>query len=118
VGSKGSVLRYKPPVNPGIDPPPVGMPDAILYQNSPNPAKDETKVVLVIPWNCVVQLEMYDLCGRKVMPVLKEDMKQGRREVMINVRTVSPGIYVYRVSIENTSNKQVRSESRKMVVLR
>ena len=25
VGSKGSVLRYKPPVNPGIDPPPVGM---------------------------------------------------------------------------------------------
>lgn len=118
VGSRGSVLRYKLPVNPGINQVDASPQFSVLSQNHPNPAISMTRIILDIPFEGMVSLEVVDIYGRGIKSVLKEEMKKGRSEVMVNLEDILPGIYIYSITVVDYANGQRHNESKKMVVLR
>jgi len=98
------------------DVPPGGW-RTLLSQNSPNPFNPQTKIAFTIGVAGRASIEVYDLRGRLVRTLLRDEIGVGPHEVIWNGRDnqgrrVSSGIYFYRlVSMDAV-------ETRKMVVLK
>ncbi len=110
VGSEETVIVTDAPDGP--------LPHAYaLYQNHPNPFNPVTRIRYYIPENCRVDLEIYDILGRKVATLVDKVQEAGERTVLWNGKDqsgvqVSSGIYLYRLRAGSFS------KSRKMVLLR
>ncbi len=91
-----------------------------LSQNYPNPFNPSTKIKLSIPFfadNVDVNLDIYDVLGRKVKNLLNRKVKSGDLEITWTGKNdlgkqVASGIYFYRLS----AGKFVKSK--KMILLR
>jgi hypothetical protein len=98
--------------------PPAGKPMAFgLYQNYPNPARDETVIKYTLPGACEVELVVYDLSGRRVSTVVREAREAGVHEETYALaddsgRPLPAGVYFYRLSAGTDA------ATRKMVVAR
>jgi len=46
-------------------------------------------------------LKVYDLLGREVASLVDEDMGAGYHQVQFDARSISSGIYFYRIEAEN-----------------
>jgi len=80
--------------------------DFILKQNYPNPFNPSTTIEFSIPFSGNVVLEIYDLLGQKVITLIDEYLAYGNYKavwngVSGNSRTLSSGVYVYRLSLDN-----------------
>jgi len=69
-----------------------------LYQNSPNPFLEKTQVTFDLPVSGKVNLEVFDLAGRRVLTLANDSFPAGRHEVSWGGqdsagRVVAPGIY-------------------------
>ncbi|MBN2424855.1 MAG: T9SS type A sorting domain-containing protein [Calditrichaceae bacterium] len=84
----------------------------ILYQNYPNPFNPTTTIEFDIPYNAKVKLEIYNLLGEKVYSALDEVMSVGKHKISLNLRDLSTGIYIYKLTYANFSS------SRKMLLLK
>jgi hypothetical protein len=75
-----------------------------LYQNYPNPFKDSTDIRFAIDKPAHVELELYNMHGKKVATILNGDMSAGTHGVPINVihRKLPGGEYLYKMKIGNT----------------
>jgi len=72
-----------------------------LYQNYPNPFNPSTKIKFDIPSNLKmdkVQLEVYDMLGRKVATLVNGQMTPGSYEMDWNASNYASGIYFYRIT--------------------
>jgi hypothetical protein len=98
--------------------PPTAKPMAFgLYQNYPNPARDETVIKYTLPGACEVELVVYDLSGRRVSTVVREAREAGVHEESYALaddsgRPLPAGVYFYRLSAGTDA------ATRKMVVAR
>jgi hypothetical protein len=98
--------------------PPAGKPMAFgLYQNYPNPARDDTVIKYTLPGACEVELVVYDLSGRRVSTVVREVREAGVHEESYALaddsgRPLPAGVYFYRLSAG------ADAATRKMVVAR
>lgn len=91
-------------INPGITTNSEGdldLPTEVeLYQNYPNPFNPSSTIRFGVPEQAPVQLEVFDILGRKVMTLLNGEMKQpGRYNINFDGRTLASGMYVYRLVI-------------------
>ncbi|MBO6792631.1 MAG: VCBS repeat-containing protein [Balneolaceae bacterium] len=79
----------------------LGIPREVeLYQNYPNPFNPSSVIRFGVPEQARVQLEVFDVLGRKVMTLVDGDMKQpGRYNISFNARDLASGMYVYRLVI-------------------
>jgi hypothetical protein len=79
----------------------LGIPREVeLYQNYPNPFNPTSVIRFGVPTQSEVQLEVFDLLGRKVMTLIEGEMKQpGRYNVPINARALASGMYFYRLVV-------------------
>ncbi len=79
----------------------MGIPREVeLYQNYPNPFNPSSVIRFGVPEQARVQLEVFDVLGRKVMTLVDGDMKQpGRYNISFNARDLASGMYVYRLVI-------------------
>lgn len=69
-----------------------------LAQNYPNPFNPSTTIRFSIPHSETVQLDVYDVLGRKVATLLQnERLAAGTYAVLFNAATLSSGIYFYRL---------------------
>ncbi len=76
-----------------------------LYQNYPNPAEAYT----VIPFNLksasLVNIEIFDLSGRKVLELINEKMNSGDQKVRLDREStnqkLSNGSYIYQITVQN-----------------
>jgi len=97
---------------------PPGKPVAFgLYQNYPNPARDDTVITYALPATSDVALALYDLSGRRVATLVKESKNAGVYKVEYALtddsgRPLPAGVYVYRLTAG------AESATRKMVVTR
>ena len=69
-----------------------------LYQNSPNPFKDHTRVKFAIPKRCHVTLKLYDVSGKYVRTLINGELNPGYYTVIWDGRDdlnrrVSRGVY-------------------------
>ncbi len=80
-----------------------------LGQNRPNPFTGQTRIEFMLKEKCAVQLEMYDLNGRRT--ILLDGMQDaGWHEVQVNRSMMGgPGVYIYQLTTP------AGTERRKMV---
>ena len=76
-----------------------------LEQNYPNPFNPNTVIRFQIPGkarndNMLVTLKVYDVLGREVATLVKEEKEAGRYEVVFDARTLTSGIYFYRMEAD------------------
>ena len=81
-----------------------------LEQNYPNPFNPETKIKFDIPAGSSydglqnVQLNIYDVLGRKVAEIVNEELKPGKYEYVWDASGVSSGIYYYKLNAGEFTN--------------
>ncbi len=83
-----------------------------LQQNYPNPFNPSTAIKFQIPNSNFVTLEIFDLLGRKVATLMKENLGAGTHSAEWNAAGFAGGIYFYRLQVGNF--EQVR----KMILLK
>jgi len=72
-----------------------------LDGNYPNPFRGQTRILLNLSRSTHVNMEVYDLQGRKVQEVIDRSLTQGRHEIPFNQGNLPSGTYLYRVRGEN-----------------
>jgi hypothetical protein len=89
------------------------VPDQLsISQNFPNPFNPETTIIFGLPQQEHVFLKLFDILGREVRTLLDEVKDEGTYRVRFNSLGLASGIYIYRISTNNSSI------SRKMIILR
>jgi hypothetical protein len=82
-----------------VEPPDPMFPDKYsLYQNYPNPFNPVTKINYDLPHSSYVNLTVYDILGREVRSIVKNEFqKAGRYSVEFNASNLASGVYFYRI---------------------
>ena len=79
-----------------------------LSQNYPNPFNPVTTIGYQIPQTSFVSLKVYDILGREVANLVKEEKYAGNHEVEFNASSLTSGIYFYKLRAGNyTSVKKM-----------
>ncbi len=75
----------------------------VLYQNTPNPFKNETKISFSLPEASSVNLKIYDSTGR-VLKLIEGDFTKGYHEINIeNSELDGTGILYYQIKTNNNT---------------
>ena len=75
-----------------------------LMQNYPNPFNPSTVIKYELSSAATVQLEVFDMLGRKVETLINREQKSaGIHGVTFEAGDLSSGIYIYRLSILDSS---------------
>ena len=79
----------------------LGIPVEVeLNQNYPNPFNPSTIIRYGVPKQNAVQLEVFDIVGRRVMTLVNNEIKEpGRYDVSFNGSSLASGIYFYRLIV-------------------
>jgi hypothetical protein len=83
-----------------------------LAQNAPNPARATTTFAFSVPAACDATLTVYDIAGRKVATPFAGQAKAGENELAVDVSTLAPGVYTYRLEAGGST------AAKRMVVVR
>ena len=84
-----------------------------LHQNYPNPFAEQTTVSFTLESSTSdLQLEVYDLLGRKVKLVYTGPAESGTHQVRLSAADLASGIYIYRLKLDE------QTISRKMMILK
>jgi len=68
-----------------------------LSQNYPNPFNPSTSIEYALPQKSRVQLDVYDVLGRKVMTLVDKYEVAGKYKVEFNAAKLASGVYFYRL---------------------
>lgn len=74
-----------------------GVKEYALNQNYPNPFNPTTQISFQLPQSGDVNLEVFDVLGRKVATLLNEQLKAGAHTVNFDASRLASGIYIYRL---------------------
>jgi Secretion system C-terminal sorting domain len=86
--------------------------DFKLAQNYPNPFNPSTTINFNLPRPTEVTLEVFNNLGQKVATLVNSRLNAGDHEVKFEGKNLSSGIYFYRLTADNMSQK------RKMVLMK
>jgi hypothetical protein len=81
-----------------------------VFQNKPNPARDNTSIKLQLGQSGLVNVTLYDILGKAISTVVNEEMTPGTHTVNITTENLPNGIYFYEIKQGNNS------QSMKMIV--
>ena len=75
------------------------LPESFALQgNYPNPFNPSTTIVFDLPERAEVEIEVYDMLGRRVMILTNQVLEAGtQKRVEFNGQGLASGVYVYRV---------------------
>jgi hypothetical protein len=68
-----------------------------LGQNHPNPFNPITTIEFTLPDAASVDLEMFDVLGRRVATLVRERLDPGRHAVVVDAHGLTSGMYFYRL---------------------
>ncbi|MBE2256888.1 MAG: T9SS type A sorting domain-containing protein [Ignavibacteria bacterium] len=88
-----------------------------LFQNYPNPFNPTTNIDFQIKNESFVELEIYDLMGRKIKTLLNKNLNSGSYSVKFEAENLSSGIYFYKLKTLSTNN-EIYEDSKKMLLLK
>lgn len=89
----------------------------VLNKNFPNPFNPSTTISFSLPSDMACKLEIYNIRGQKVHTLLNENMMAGKHSIVWdgvddNGRSVSSGVYFYRLVTPN------KSQTSKMLLMK
>jgi streptogramin lyase len=83
-----------------------------LYQNYPNPFNPLTKISYAILQRSYVTLKVYDMLGKEVATLVKEEKPAGKYKVDWDATSLTSGVYFYRLQTRDFV------ETKKMVLMK
>jgi len=89
-----------------------------LSQNYPNPFNGRTSLILTVPVHCDIQISLYNLLGKKVRTIRKENYQPGTHRLVFQDLSLSSGIYFYHVEAKNREGRPYCHQMIKMVYLK
>ncbi|MBE0648037.1 MAG: T9SS type A sorting domain-containing protein [Bacteroidales bacterium] len=110
VGNRGAVLKYRPPVQPGV---PSMKGSSEVLRMYPNPTSGITNYELRITKEGDCQLEVFDLLGSKIAEVVREILPPGIHSFSFDASRLPEGVYLYQLRIDG-----VVSDKGKLIVIR
>lgn len=89
--------------------PQAGIPDEFALENNyPNPFNPSTVIGYQLPDNSRVQVEVFDVLGKKVATLVNTRQQAGTYEVNFDASNLSSGVYIYRIQAgEFSQTKQM-----------
>ncbi len=78
-----------------------------LYQNYPNPFNPATVIRFDIPENSHVEINIYDILGKKVKCLVNENMSRGNYKIKWDGKDFNSGVYFYVLKANNY--KEIKS---------
>jgi len=75
-----------------------------LKQNYPNPFNPTTTIEFTIVKENTVELNVYDILGRKIQTLVNKNMGAGAYSYQFNSSNLASGIYFYELKVGNTSS--------------
>ncbi len=80
-----------------------GLPQSLeLEQNYPNPFNPSSTIQFGVPNPSKIQLEVFDILGRKVATLIDSEATQpGRYSIRFDGSKLSSGVYIYRLKVGN-----------------
>ncbi|MGE5806507.1 MAG: T9SS type A sorting domain-containing protein [Ignavibacteria bacterium] len=81
--------------------------DYVLHQNYPNPFNSSTFIKYELPEPALVKLVVYDMLGSVVKVLVNENKGAGKYRVEFNPSGLARGVYIYRITFENSSSRLV-----------
>lgn len=79
-----------------------------LHGNYPNPFTQMTQIALDLPAKAEVQVEVYDILGRRVINMPATTMQPGQdRTIQLDASALASGMYLYRVVADMDGETQV-----------
>ena len=80
----------------------IGLPERFAIDgNYPNPFNPSTRIVLDLPQSSRVNVDVYDLLGRRVLSVPAQQLEAGNgRQILVDASSLSSGTYLYKVRVE------------------
>jgi len=83
-----------------------------LLQNYPNPFNSFTKIPYVVLREEFITLKIFDILGNELQTVIQSKQKPGRFEIMLHLKDMPSGIYLYLMQTKN------QSEIKKFILLK
>ena len=103
------IVGFVTDVKDAVDPQPSAYQ---LNQNYPNPFNPSTVISYSIPRGGLVTVKVYNMIGQEVETLVNQFQSSGSHQVTFNGRSLSSGVYFYRINSENFNMV------RKMVLLK
>lgn len=72
-----------------------------LNQNFPNPFNPQTTIQYDVKEKGFVQLKVYDMLGNEVAVLVNELKEHGRYNININANSLSSGVYIYSIKVND-----------------
>ena len=96
-------ITIEPNVITSVDEEGLGLPEKVeLDQNFPNPFNPTTTIRFALPESQQVSLEVYDLLGRRVAQLLRNEVRSaGSHSVNFDAASLSSGVYIYQLRAED-----------------
>ncbi|MFH1319420.1 MAG: M28 family peptidase [Bacteroidota bacterium] len=86
----------------------------ILYSNYPNPFSYNTTISYSLPFQCKVNITIYNLLGNKIEELVAQEQQAGNYEVSWNAAGFSSGIYYYELNSISTDENKIFRKVRKL----
>ncbi|MBV6420611.1 MAG: hypothetical protein DAHOPDDO_01868 [Ignavibacteriaceae bacterium] len=83
-----------------------------LSQNFPNPFNPTTIIRYQLPVSSDISLKVYDILGNEVVTLVAEYKTAGNYEVKFDARTLTSGVYFYKIQAGNYTN------TKKMILMK
>jgi len=68
-----------------------------LKQNYPNPFNPSTTIQFALPKPSAVKLKILNMLGREILTLVDEKLPAGEHKVVFDTRTLTSGVYYYRL---------------------
>jgi hypothetical protein len=89
-----------------------------LDQNYPNPFNPVTTIQYQLPTDSKVSLRVYDVIGREIVVLVKEERPAGYHDVQWNAAGVASGVYFYRIEVAPLNGGGTFQNVRKLIILK
>jgi hypothetical protein len=77
-----------------------------LHRNYPNPFTNATTIRYELPSKAPVQLNVYDVRGRRVAALVDEEQPSGAKEITWTPRGLASGVYLIRLRVKGETRTQ------------
>jgi FlgD Ig-like domain len=119
----GMVARYCIPWSGTLAVPDrIGVSDAALQQNAPNPFTSATRIELALPFAARVEIDVYDISGHLLRRLTRTELPAGEHTMVWDGvdesgRRVANGVYFYRLRATGEAGQQIE-RARKLEIMR
>ena len=74
-----------------------------LFQNVPNPVMDNTSISFYLPEDGKLKLTVSNTIGQEIMTLANSDFSKGMHTIQMDAKTLSTGVYFYKLEANKTS---------------